>query len=306
MSIISHSTAFTATRGSEESGISFRGRLAWACQLASGARWLASVDLGSLRWKCAMMSPTEMPPKMTSSLVEPIEPLMTWMKFGAGLTKQRRRSYLYQISSKYMLNISWTISMSCWTYSTTQMTMNGLLDFSDFSVFVGSSFLFMWKIKVEGRNFQMRFPKFATPTFSLLLDVMLRICPLAIFRFMLRVPWFIIPMRNRYRWNTISFRLMGAITIKQHITNKFNKSQKSTGNFSAVWSTRPMLPSIVRMTRRTSIAAPKLLLPLKMLLMQILYERPKTSRRTSTTPRRMFTWRQQIQRDKSGHVVNKS
>ena len=68
------------------------------------------------------------------------------------------------------------------------MIMNGLLDFSDFSVFVGSSFLFMWKIKVEGRNFQMRFPKFATPTFSLLLDVMLRICPLAIFRFMLRVP----------------------------------------------------------------------------------------------------------------------
>ena len=55
--------------------------------------------------------------------------------------------------------------------------MNGLLDFSDFSVFVGSSFLFMWKIKGGGRNFQTCFPKFATPAFPLLLDPMLRICP---------------------------------------------------------------------------------------------------------------------------------
>ena len=78
--------------------------------------------------------------------------------------------------------------MSCWTYSTTQVTMNGLLDFSNFPVFVGSSFLFMWKIKVEGRNFQTRFPKFATPTYPFFLDDILRPCPSAIFRFMRRVP----------------------------------------------------------------------------------------------------------------------
>ena len=76
-------------------------------------------------------------------LIEAIESCMDWMKFGARLTKQRRRSYLYQISSQYMLNIACTFLMSCWTYSTTRTAKNGLLDFSDFSVFVGSSFKFM-------------------------------------------------------------------------------------------------------------------------------------------------------------------
>ena len=74
----------------------------------------------------------------------------------------------YMSSSQYIGNISVNISCTAQCvdgHSTTRTTRNGLLDFPDFSVCVGSSFMFMRKIKVEGRNFQSRFPKFAIPTY---------------------------------------------------------------------------------------------------------------------------------------------